>query len=241
MTANCICRALTAGVGIGVGSLSSNTDIEKDTRDSVLVRRVISGDKASFRELVEKYQNKAVSVAFGVVGNLADAEEIAQEAFLKAYRNLNSFRGQSSFYTWLYRIVFNLSIDLSRKRYRRNEYSVGDLFAVDASTQERNLADDGFSNAPQTPEQLLSGSELGKEIDKAMAELSPEHRAVIMLREIQGLSYEEISEVLDCSKGTVMSRLHHARRRLQRALVQFMPEDLRTESSEEFNIQKERL
>jgi len=191
--------------------------------DRLLVERARGGDLEAFRSLVEKYQARAHSIAMGVISNRDDAEDIVQDAFLKAYRNLASFRGQSSFYTWFYRIVFNLAIDLSRKRYRRSESSLGDDSTLDALNLHSSEDSGNLLGSVPTPEQVLSRSGIAAAIRKAIEGLSAEHRAVIVLREIEGLSYTEISEVVGCSKGTVMSRLHHARKRLQRALADYTP------------------
>ena len=191
--------------------------------DRVLVERAKGGDLDAFRSLVEKYQARAHSIAMGVISNRDDAEDIVQDAFLKAYRNLASFRGQSSFYTWFYRIVFNLAIDLSRKRYRRSESSLGDDGTLDALNLHSSEDSGNLLGSVPTPDQVLNRNDIAAGIRKAIEGLSAEHRAVIVLREIEGLSYTEISEVVGCSKGTVMSRLHHARKRLQRSLADFMP------------------
>lgn len=179
-----------------------------------LIQRVIAGDRNAFRALVEAYQERVFSIALGVVGRREEAEDVAQEAFLKAYRNLNSFRGQSSFYTWIYRITFNLAIDVMRKRKRQSEY-LGDVspeLAEQIGAQSENFVENG------NPEVQFSRSELAHQIGNALGNLSAEHRSVIMLREVDGLSYQEISDVMKCSKGTVMSRLHHARKKLQQVL-----------------------
>ncbi len=205
-------------------------DAEAEARQRELVERARSGDLDAFRELVKKYQSRVFAVAFAVLRSREDAEDVVQDGFLKAYRNLNSFRGQSSFYTWLYRIVFNLAIDLSRKKYRRTEASVGEYGALDgyvAAADERaggagRSTDVVIGNVPG-PEDVLHRGELKTKITEAMDTLSADHRAVIVLREIDGLSYAEIADAVGCTKGTVMSRLHHARRRLQKILAEFAP------------------
>lgn len=194
-----------------------------------LLERAQAGDLAAYGELVRRYQSRVVTVAYGILRNREDAEDVVQEGFLKAYRNLNNFRGQSSFYTWLYRIVFNLSIDLSRKKYRRTEVNSGDSLQVDAHLA-RNATERGGSGTGDViigrmagPDEELSRGELRGKINQAMESLSDDHRSVIMLREVDGLSYAEIADVVGCTKGTVMSRLHHARRRLQKILADFAP------------------
>jgi len=203
-------------------SASSESQEEKQTSDKQLVLRAQKGDANAYRELVERYQSRAHAVAMGVVGNYQDAEDIAQEAFVKAYKSLDSFRGQSSFYTWLYRIVFNLSIDLSRKAYRRSEFGTETQGAMDAVVSTSTNAG-AYMATIGGPDERLRRTEIRVRFKQAMAELSEEHRVVIVLREIEGLSYTEISDVVGCSKGTVMSRLHHARKRLQKSLADIAP------------------
>ena len=192
-----------------------------EARDDVLVARAMKGDLSAFRELVERYQQRVHSVALGVMGNFEDAEDVTQDAFLKAYKNLSSFRGQSSFYTWVYRIAFNLAIDEKRRRYRHVETNVSEMSAIDVAAQDSKRDGTSILSDSPRPDAELERSELRGQIAAAMAELSPEHRAVIVLREVEGLSYAEISDAVGCSKGTVMSRLHHARRRLKKALERF--------------------
>lgn len=225
---------------MGSGALKvdsvKNTEVpvaETEDIDRSLVERTIAGDKNAFRTLVERYQSRAHAIALGVVGNYEDAEDIAQEAFVKAYRNLASFRGQSSFYTWLYRIIFNLSIDLSRKAYRRSELSMEDTATLDSVAHSANKDSGTYLSRVAGPEEHIRKVEIRSQFRKALSELSPEHRAVIMLREIEGLSYAEISQVIGCSKGTVMSRLHHARKRLQHALRELMPDGRRVSGEED--------
>lgn len=192
-------------------------------RDLALVERAKAGDSEAYRELVEEYQTRAHSIALGILGNYQDAEEIAQEAFVKAYKNLSSFRAQSSFYTWLYRIIFNLSIDLSRKAYRRSEIGMEDNTAIDTVAQYSDADSSRYMGTVSDPESEYRNQEIRQRFNEALAALSPDHRAVITLREIDGLSYAEISEVVACTKGTVMSRLHHARKKLQAALQELRP------------------
>lgn len=211
-------RAFTSGIEwtslVRVKTEARPTEIT----DDILVTRTLAGDTGAFRILVERYQQRVHAVALGVLGNFQDAEDVTQDAFLKAYRNLASFRGQSSFYTWVYRITFNLAIDERRKRYRHVETSVGETAVLDVVTEPRDRGGPPLLSESPKPDEEAERGELREQIKRAIAGLSPEHRAVIMLREIEGLSYAEISNVVGCSKGTVMSRLHHARRRLKRAL-----------------------
>ena len=213
---------LHAGVMVNPPKSQADTPRAQDA-DIDLVDRARAGDVDAFRELVSRYQSRAFSIAIGIVHSKEDAEDVVQEAFLKVHRNLGSFRGQSSFYTWLYRIVFNLAIDLSRRRYRRSESNIGENSKLDAVAQIAGGDASDFMSASRNPDEELRRLTIGKHIHAAIESLSPNHRAVIVLREIEGLSYAEISDVVGCSKGTVMSRLHHARKRLQRVLADFMP------------------
>lgn len=201
---------------------------EKHKRDSLLleerdvVEQVLCGKKDEFGILVERYQNRALAVAIGLVGNRADAQDLVQHAFLKAYSNLKSFRGQSSFYTWFYRILFNLSIDLSRKAYRRSEFQVDEDMSLEAVSARAGGDPQTYMGHVVSPGEALERSEMREAFTSALEELTPEHRSVLMLREIDGLSYSEISDVVGCTKGTVMSRLHHARKKMQGSLKKLL-------------------
>ncbi len=204
-----------------------------DSVDVELVARAQKGDVGAFRELVERYQHRVLTLAESVIGNPHDAQEIVQEALLKAFRKLSSFKGESSFYTWLYRIVFNLAIDERRKRYRTAETLVGDTRTLDSGATGGGGGAPGQGNSSGVdPHIEFERSELRQQIKAGMASLSPDHRAVILLREVEGLSYDEISKVVGCSKGTVMSRLHHARKRLQRFLKVNAPQKFEHETEQ---------
>lgn len=179
--------------------------------DEALVAASRRGDREAFRGLVERYFRRIVAVATGMLRNREDAQDVAQEAFIKAYRNLGTFKGDSSFYTWLYRIAVNLCIDAQR-REARAALSHDPGGSAPDDPQGRESRDETPS---ADPFERVRERELGERVLAALAELTPEHRAVILLREIEGLSYEQISHVMQCAKGTVMSRLHYARRRLQ--------------------------
>jgi RNA polymerase sigma-70 factor (ECF subfamily) len=172
--------------------------------DLELVDAVRNGDPSAFRFLVEKYQRKAFAVALGIVRNRDDALDICQEAFLRAYRALPSFDGESQFFTWLYSILHNLAIDHLRGR-RFHLVSLDDVEPTDRSI-------DG------DPERNLARQKLRASLDEGLQALSRVQRAVLMLREVHGLSYKEIAESVGCSIGTVMSRLFHARKKLLTAI-----------------------
>jgi RNA polymerase sigma-70 factor (ECF subfamily) len=149
-----------------------------------------------------------LAVAVGMTGNPEDAMDVAQETFLRAHRNLGAFLGESSFYTWLYRIAVNVAIDHRRRDARRSE----------VVTDTDVIAETNAADRVTEPDAGASSAELRGTLLRAIDELTPEHKAAIVLREIEGLSYEDISRVMQCSKGTVMSRLHYARKKLQARL-----------------------
>jgi RNA polymerase sigma-70 factor (ECF subfamily) len=178
--------------------------------DRELVDAVRNGDREAFRTLFERYNRRAYALALGVVRQADDALDVVQDAFIKAHKHLDKFEGTSSFYTWLYRIVMNLAIDHLRKHKRVTELRDGD-----------ELSDDVL--LPQllggNPGRALMDKEIRERIDHALAELSDNHRSVLVMRELEGLSYEEMAKVMGCSKGTIMSRLFHARKNMQRMLA----------------------
>jgi RNA polymerase sigma-70 factor (ECF subfamily) len=186
--------------------LSKASRLEAD--ETELIQRAKSGDSLAFGALVERYQRRVVGVAFAVAHNQDDALELAQETFIRAYENLGKFEFRSSFSTWLYRIAANIAIDF-RRREGRHVVLHGD----DAESELGRLPSPRGDSFSET-----SRRELSQRIKGALKELTPEHRAVILLRELEGLSYDEISEVIQCPRGTVMSRLHYARNRLREIL-----------------------
>ena len=182
--------------------------------DAELVDRARAGSEAAFQKLVEKYQRKLLAMALAMVKDGDDARDVVQDAFLKAYKNLASFQGQSAFYTWLYRIAMNLCIDRARHKAR-----VGKV-EFDEAVDRDEAGDSGISprRIGFDPARALQDREIRERLNDAMAQLSPTHRAVLLLREVDGLAYKEIAEVMECSEGTVMSRLFHARKRMQEML-----------------------
>ena len=181
--------------------------------DTVCIERVLEGDPSAFGPLVERYQGRIYAVVYGMVRNREDARELSQEAFVKAYRNLERFRFNASFYTWLCRIAMNVSIDhLRRQKLRRTEVFDEGIAARD---------DDGvisLAHHRNDPGRNLERKRLRERIMSAMDELPDDQKQVVVLREIEGLSYKEIAEVMDIPEGTVMSRLFYARKKLQSAL-----------------------
>ena len=189
--------------------------------DRALVERVQAGDKEAFRTLVERHQRRAFSIAMSLVRDENDARELVQDAFLRVYKNIGSFQGQSSFFTWLYRIITNLSIDLIRKPGRQvaelDENRVG---TTDSETSDVSKDFPFLSRIDGAdPADVVRRGEIASRLREALAALPDYHRGVILMREIEGLSYEEMAQAMGVSKGTIMSRLFHARQKLQKALV----------------------
>ena len=178
------------------------------TDEAELIRRAKHGDSRAFGVLVERYQRRVVSVAQAVVHNQDDALELAQEAFVRAYENLAQFESRSSFSTWLYRITANLAIDFRRREGRQTL-----LRGEDAEKEIGRLPSEAGDSFKETARR-----ELHQQLRDALSQLTPEHRTVILLREVDDLSYDEISDILHCPRGTVMSRLHYARNHLRTIL-----------------------
>ncbi|MDI1430935.1 sigma-70 family RNA polymerase sigma factor [Polyangium sorediatum] len=194
--------------------------------DRELILRAQKGDQAAFRRLVERHQRRAFAIAMGLVRDENDARELVQDAFLRVYRNLNSFQGGSSFFTWLYRIVTNLAIDLMRKPGRRDAELVDGQAASEESTEFPLVSRiDGAD-----PIDVMRRREIAGRIQAALDALPPYHRGVILMREVEGMSYEEMAVAMGVSKGTIMSRLFHARQKLQRALADCYAEEGRSRS-----------
>lgn len=174
--------------------------------DLLLVERVQSGDQAAYGMLVQKYQRKLLRLVQRLVRDPAEAEDVAQEAFIKAYRALPNFRGESAFYTWLYRIGINTAKNWLVAHARRLP------MVTDVIDEEQDrLEDGGLLRNDETPDRILMSKEIGETVNAAMLALPADLRTAITLREIDGLSYEEIAQVMDCPIGTVRSRIFRAR------------------------------
>ena len=185
--------------------------------DAEVVQRARSGDREAFRILVERYQGRAYGLALRVLRDEEQARDVVQDAFLKAFGSLDRFEGRSGFYTWLYRIVMNLCLDATRRDRSGQHVDWSEEVAHGGAAQAALAAADD----PQEPDPAaaLERSELREQLARAIDDLPEDARRTIELREIDGLSYKEIAECLGVPKGTVMSRLHYARRRLREALV----------------------
>lgn len=193
-----------------VPPLASEPDPDSD---EALVARAQRGEEPAFERLVRKHQHHALSIALGLVRDEHDAKEIVQEAFLRVHRGLPNFQGTSAFFTWLYRIITNLAIDWMRKPQRRETEPL-DVAMLEQAEEVPCLAPiDG------DPFDVLGRKELVGRLDAVVDALPAYHRGVILMRELDGLSYEQMAERMGVSKGTIMSRLFHARHKMQRSLV----------------------
>jgi RNA polymerase sigma-70 factor (ECF subfamily) len=185
--------------------------------DRELVESARKGDRDAFRTLFERYHRRAYALAFGVLRHQDDALDVVQDAFIKAHRYLDKFEGNSSFYTWLYRIVMNLAIDHLRKHRRQKPVELDESHLEEgASTGDDSLLPKILGG---NPGRALLDKEIRARIDQALGQLSDNHRAVLVMRELEGMSYEEMAQAMGCSKGTIMSRLFHARKNMQKQLV----------------------
>ncbi len=190
-----------------------------DLTDQELVARCQAGKNEAFKALVERYQQRAYRIAYGILHQSDDAMDAAQEAFIKVYQNIDNFRGESSFYTWLGRIVTNICIDTIRKRKRSQAVAFDEKISPPSDVGDQNL----IGNMRETqPGASIERKDLNKALNEALSLLSEAHRTTILLRDVDGLSYEEIAEVMQCHVGTVMSRLHYARKNLQISLRPYL-------------------
>ena len=191
--------------------------VREAEEDRALIAKAQAGDTAAFRSLVERHQRRAFAIALSLVRDENDARELVQDAFLRVFKGLGSFQGGSSFFTWLYRIITNLSIDLIRKPGRQG----GDLDEKRLDAEDSQEPDFALLSRIDgaDPAEVVRRREIGARLQVALDALPSYHRGVIVMREIEGLSYEEMAQVMGVSKGTIMSRLFHARQKLQRALV----------------------
>jgi len=202
----------------GAPSTVNNPDVQASKRkkkssagreERKLLERIRAGDVEAYGVLVRKYESRVYAVLLGMVRNTEDARELAQKAFIRAYEKLDRFEGNSSFYTWLYRIAFNMAIDFKRRQARRPEDEYDDTRGMQTA----------LPSAPdEQPEDEVRRARLRQALVSAIDDLPKDQRAVVVLREVEGLSYREIAEILDVPEGTVMSRLFYARKKLQQVL-----------------------
>jgi len=182
-----------------------------------LVRRARQGDLAAYDELVRRYQERIYATIYHMTSNHEDANDLAQEAFIKGFHALKSFKGGSSFYTWVYRIAINKTINFLKQRKNKMQMSLDDLdFNAEHDPDLVALISE------KTPRRDISMNELQEKLNEAMQKLSESHRLVVTLHDVQGLSHEEIAKIMDCNIGTVRSRLFYARQQMQAYLSDYL-------------------
>ena len=185
--------------------------------DLLLVRRAQSGEYSGFDGLVQRYQERIYATVYHMTSNHEDANDLTQETFIKAYKALGSFKGDSSFFTWVYRIAVNKTINFLKTRKNKIHLSLNDLdFNAEHDPDLVAFVSD------KTPRRDIGLSELQEKLNEAMQRLSDVHRLVVTLHDVQGLSHEEISKIMDCNTGTVRSRLFYARQQLQGYLSDYL-------------------
>ena len=191
------------------------TPTEPEVSELELVKRCQNGDAEAFDQLVSRYRTRVFGMIYNMVHNEQDAWDLSQDSFLKAWKSIARFRGQSSFYTWIYRIVTNVTIDWLRKKQVKGS---GAEFNDELQVREVDPAARTVPKSDAAPHERMEQGEIRARIDHAIQQLSPEHRAVILMKEMEDMQYHEIAEALGCSIGTVMSRLFYARKKLQNLL-----------------------
>lgn len=185
--------------------------------DLVLVQRAQQGDETAYDELVRRYQERVYATIYHMTANHEDAADLAQETFIKGFQALKSFKGDSSFYTWVYRIAVNKTINFLKARKNKTHLSLNDL-----DLNAENNPDMVALVSEKTPRRDAGLNELQEKLNAAMLKLSPDHRLVVTLHDVQGLPHEEIANIMDCNIGTVRSRLFYARQQLQAYLSDYL-------------------
>ncbi|HOM03599.1 MAG TPA: sigma-70 family RNA polymerase sigma factor [Acetivibrio sp.] len=180
-----------------------------------LIDRAKKGDVEAFEQLIEGCQKKVFNIAFRMLGNYDDASELAQEVFLKAYKSIKNFKGDSLFNTWIYKVATNACLDEIRKRKNKKVVFLDEDIEFNGNEIKRQIKDDSPG-----PELTAEDNELKRAVKDSINMLSEEYRTVIVLRDIQGFSYEEISQIIKCPEGTVKSRINRARQALKKILQQ---------------------
>ena len=210
---------------IGLAVMKTETAVDKERLstnvakpdDHQLVRNAQGGDLAAYDELVRRYQERIYATLYHMTSNHEDANDLAQEAFIKAFQALRSFKGGSSFYTWVYRIAVNKTINFLKQRKNRVQMSLDDMdFNAEHDPDLVALISE------KNPRRDLNLAELQEKLNAAMQKLSEQHRMVVTLHDIQGFSHEEIGGIMGCNVGTVRSRLFYARQQLQAYLSDYL-------------------
>ena len=189
---------------------------EVQMEDLRCVAATRDGHPDAFGDIVRRYQDRIFNTIYRLLGDYEEAKDLAQQTFLRAYMSLDRFRGNSSFYTWLYRIGVNAALD-ERKKRSRNPHLVGDSIVLASEEDGRHVSSD-----PDDPAERVLTREREQAVTKAITSLDELHRSVLVLRDIEGMDYDEICEVLSCPRGTVKSRLHRARLVLKEKLKDMM-------------------
>lgn len=187
--------------------------------DSALIERVQAGDMVAFDALIRKYRERLYSVIYNMTSNAEDAADLTQDSFIKAFRSIHNFKGNSSFYTWLYRIGINTTISFINKNKLRRFFSFDKIQEEGAN---KEIIDALIGDSDTEKSTLLK--ELQEKLNEALQILSISHRTVIVLYEIEGLSHQEVADIMGCSEGTVRSRLHYAKQQLQGLLKDYVRE-----------------
>jgi RNA polymerase sigma factor RpoE len=198
-------------------AILENPTTNQGPDDLTLVKRAQAGDASAYDELMRKYQERIYGTIYHMTSNHEDANDLTQETFIKAYKVLGSFKGEAGFYTWIYRIAVNKTINYLKQRKNRVHMSLNDVdFQAEHDPDLVALVSD------KTPRRDIGLSELQEKLNAAMLKLSETHRMVVTLHDIQGLSHDEIAKIMDCNVGTVRSRLFYARQQLQGFLSNYL-------------------
>ena len=198
-------------------SPAAETSSNDAALDLTLVQRAQNGDYTAYDELVRRYQERVYATVYHMTSNHEDAGDLTQETFIKGFTALKSFKGDSSFYTWVYRIAVNKTINFIKQRKNRTHLSLNDM-----DFNAENHPDMVDLVSEKTPRRDAGLSELHEKLNEAMQKLSPVHRLAVTLHDVQGLPHEEIATIMDCNIGTVRSRLFYARQQLQAYLSDYL-------------------
>ncbi len=196
---------------------NTSTEASNVSDEMSLVSRARRGEMDAYDELVRRYQERIYATMYHMTSNHEDANDLAQESFIKAFQALKSFKGDSSFYTWLYRIAVNKAINFIKQRRNRVSMSLNDL-----DTNAEHDPDLVALISHKTPHRAATLAELQEKLNAAILKLSEQHRAVVVLHDVQGVPHEEIADIMGCNVGTVRSRLFYARQQLQGLLAEYL-------------------
>ena len=185
--------------------------------ENLLIQKSQDGDVESFEKLIKQYQKRAFNISYRMLGNVEDAKDVTQDSFIKIYKSIRKFKGQSSFSTWLYKVVTNTCLDFIRKRDKHKVYS----YDQPSETEDGEIIRE-FADLKNNTEEIVERKLLKDTVNKAINLLSENHKTMIVLRDIRGFSYDQIAQILTCSQGTVKSRMNRARHVLKNLLEEKM-------------------